>query len=243
MSLSYSDYSGVSDGERLDMMDVYNMYNTINKVDSVRILSEELLLLYDSELNEVWVDEGSEESILSKLDVSFLKNVISIKRKIMSLRVDYKYLSDLCMKMEEEMYELEEMRLLYEKFSELYVSRLNKCGDKEVMNDILDRICSNKLEREKLVKKMNDILLRISRLKTIICVDDLEDDMDVSNSSRLLNDKVLCFTCNEGEVTYCFNPCGHSFCEKCVSRVSVGSANAICFMCRSKVYGKIRIYI
>jgi len=240
MSLSYSDYSGVSDGEILDMMDVYNMYNNMNKDVCVSMCADNLLLLYDSELNEMRVDMDSEEFILSKLDVSFLKNVITIKRKIMSLRVRYKDLSELCMKLDEEMDELEEMRLLYEKFSELYVSRWNKGGDKEIMNDILDRISSKKLERDNLVKTINDVLMKICSLKNIIRVDDVEDDTDVSDKA---NDKLLCFTCNEYTVSYCFNPCGHCFCENCVSRVSVSSGNAICFMCRSKVHGKIRIYI
>lgn len=234
MSLSYSDYSGVSDDERLSIMDVYNMNK--DKCDSC--VSRDKLLLYENELSDVYVSDDAD--ILSKLDVDFLKGMISAKRKIMSLRVRYKDLSELCMKLDEEMDELEEMRLLYEKFSELYVSRWNKGGDKEIMNDILERLSSKKLERDKLVKTINDVLMIICSLKNIIRVDDVEDDTDVSDRA---NDKLLCFTCNEYTVSYCFNPCGHCFCENCVSRVSVSSGNAICFMCRSKVHGKIRIYI
>lgn len=236
MSLSYSDYSGVSDDERLNIMDVYNM----NKDECDSCVLRDKLLLYENELSDVYVSDDAD--ILSNLDVYFLKGMISAKRKIMSLRVRYKDLYDLCIAMDVEIDDLEDMRLLYEKFSELYVSRCNKGGDKEIMNDILERLSSKKLERDILFKKISDILLRITTLKNIIRSDDVDVEDDIVSSSDTANANVLCFTCNEGDVRYCFTPCGHCFCEKCVSRVNVGSASAVCFMCRSNVYGKIKIY-
>ena len=47
----------------------------------------------------------------------------------------------------------------------------------------------------------------------------------------------LCTICLEEPVSYCVSPCGHTFCTTCLRRQS-----AACFMCRTVIRDKIRLY-
>jgi Zinc finger, C3HC4 type (RING finger) len=47
----------------------------------------------------------------------------------------------------------------------------------------------------------------------------------------------LCSICLEEVVTYCISPCGHTYCATCMRRQS-----GVCFMCRTPIKDKIKLY-
>ena len=208
----------------------------------------DLLKLWNDELERRKVDlnmkylNKENKSNLSEDDLNFLTNIISIKNKIMLMKKEYKSLLEKSVNIEKDIVMLEEMEKTYNNFSKMYLSILNKGGDRNIMDDIMINIECKKTERDVLDKKITDILTEINTLKNIIRSDNLDDETETPVIDTEINPALLCFTCHEAHITHCFNPCGHSFCEKCVSRVNLYGSNAICFMCRAKVTGKIKLY-
>lgn len=217
--------------------DAYNRPFCKNETD--------LLSLYNKELEsrKQYFDYKTENVDKIEIDnITFLQNIISIKQKILTLKDEHKSLIEKCDHINKDIKRIEDMERVYHDFSKMYLSLLNKTGDSTIVGDIISNIESKKLELDILDKKISCILNEIATLKNIIRIDDLEDNPINSNIDTELNPALLCFTCNESHITHCFNPCGHSFCEKCVSRVNINACNPVCFMCRAKVSGKIKLY-
>jgi len=57
------------------------------------------------------------------------------------------------------------------------------------------------------------------------------------NLNENLKKKTICSICLENELSICCIPCGHTFCDKCVTVPDK------CFICRSDIYRINRIYI
>lgn len=271
MSLSFSTIGDIS-GNSFNQMESTNYGSYIENYEynylQISKKREELLALYNEELEKRKEDfnyhkpNKDEDKLLNETEIDFLKNIISIKNKILFLREKNKQQNKKIEHLKEEIKTIREIKTSYENFSKLYLAGLNKSGDKEVMRDIHTNLASKKDEKKKLYKEINKTLLEITTLKNIIRCDDLdsktgterENNWDVNGLEReRINPGLLCFTCHENEITHCFTPCGHSFCETCVSRVVISNQmdnianiyinpNTICFMCRTPVKGKLRIY-
>lgn len=272
MSLSFSTIGDIS-GNSFNQMETTNYGSYIENYEynylQISKKREELLALYNEELEKRKEDfnyhnkpNKDEDKLLSETDIDFLKNIISIKNKILFLREKNKQQNKKIEHLKEEIKTIREIKTSYENFSKLYLAGLNKSGDKEVMRDIHTNLACKKDEKKKLYKEINETLLEITTLKNIIRCDDLDSKMgtEIENNGVVnglererINPGLLCFTCHENEITHCFTPCGHSFCETCVSRVVISNQmdnitniyvnqNNICFMCRTPVKGKLRIY-
>ena len=277
MSLSFSTIGDIS-GNSFNQIESTNYGSYIENYEynylQISKKREELLALYNEELEKRKYDfnyhtkpNDDEDKLLNETEIDFLKNVISIKNKILFLREKNKQQNKKIEHLKEEIKTIREIKTSYENFSKLYLAGLNKSGDKEVMRDIHINLACKKDEKKKLYKEINETLLEITTLKNIIRCDDLDsktgtdrENNGVVNGVDILSDEreqinpgLLCFTCHESEITHCFTPCGHCFCEACVSRVVISNdinninnlyinPNTICFMCRTPVKGKIRIY-
>lgn len=93
--------------------------------------------------------------------------------------------------------ELEKMESVYNNFSSMYLSILNKNGDRNIINDIMSNIECKKTERENLNSRIVDTFLEINTLKNIIRSDNLDDETPVIDTE--INPALLCFTCHEGQ--------------------------------------------
>lgn len=251
MSLSFSPITDIC-GNNVSLL-LYN--DTDNMTDNITnnpssLNESDLLSLYNVEIEkrkmELKCIDKVEKDNLTEPDLNFLSNVISIKNKILFMKKEYKSLLEKSKSIQKDMESIEEVKSVYDKFSQIYLSTLNKEGNKEIMMnimmDILNSIESKKIQKEEVDKKLYDILMNITNLKNMIRIDNLDDKIETPVLETEINPALLCFTCNEKQITHCFNPCGHSFCEDCVSRVNINSFNAICFMCRANVNGIIKIY-
>lgn len=229
----------------------YTLYSGFNN-SNISTKRQDLLALYNEELEKRKFDlsynqtsEENSDACLTNNNIDFLKNVISIKSKILHLINEHKNLIEKSNSLQKDIESIEKMKKTYEDFSNMYSSILNKCDERQIMIDILENLDNRKRDKEYIDKIIHDTLIQIANLKNIIRSDDLEDkpkpEIHVDADTEI-NPTLLCFTCHEGQITHCFAPCGHSFCETCVSRVKLGSVNAICFMCRANVTGKIKLY-
>lgn len=205
-------------------------------------IKPDILELYTEELDrrKQYLTTNSNDVDKNELDdLNFLKNIIKIKLKISTLKSEHKSLLEKYQCIEKEIADIENVKSMYENFSAGYLSILNKEGDKKIMTDLLKAVKDKYTEKEKLDKNINDLLLEITFMRNLIRVDNDNEEPIIDTET---NPALLCFTCHESHITHCFSPCGHSFCENCVSRVNLYSNNAICFMCRAKVTGKIKLY-
>lgn len=245
MSLSFTPLTDLSNNVFLN----YSTYGSDGSDYQCRSSKDaDLLTLWNNELERRKTDlkmgyiDKENKSDLTEEDLKFLTNVISIKHKILLLRKEYKSLLEKSINIEKDILSLEEMEKAYNNFSSMYLSILNKTGDRNIMDDIIVNIECKKTERDNLNNKITNTLTEINTLKNIIRSDNLDNETETPVIDTEINPALLCFTCHEGQITHCFNPCGHSFCEKCVSRVNLYGSNSICFMCRAKVTGKIKLY-
>lgn len=244
MSLSFSPITDPCGNNVLSLL--YNYNENMSDYYPSSLKECDLLSLYNDEIEkrkmELKCMGKIEKDDLTESDLNFLSNVVSIKNKILFMRKEYKSLLEKSNCIKKDIESIEEVKSVYDKFSQIYLSTLNKEGNKEIMMDIINNLESKNKEKEELDKKIYDVLTNLTNLKNMIRVDNLDDKIETPILESEINPALLCFTCNENQITHCFNPCGHSFCENCVSRVNVNSFNATCFMCRAKVSGKIKIY-
>lgn len=248
-SFTYLDTSNTF--SRLEFQEInYTPYSSFNNSNR-STKHQALLALYNEELEKRKFDlnynqkskENSDEC-LNNNNIEFLKNVISIKSKILHLINEHNNLIEKSNSLQKEIEKIEKMKKTYEEFSNMYSIVLNKCDERKIMIDILENLDNRNRDKDYIDKTIHDTLIQIANLKNIIRSDDLEkptQDITV-DADKEINPTLLCFTCHERQITHCFAPCGHSFCETCVSRVTVGKANAICFMCRANVTEKIKLY-
>jgi seryl-tRNA synthetase len=243
MSLSFSSIIDVSTNSlsslrHADVTDVYLYQNVSEKRVSV-------LDLYNEEIErrKQVFDYKTDDIDKNELeDINFLQNIIKIKSKISDLKEEHKSLITKSNNIQNEISKLEGLKCMYENLSSCYLSAFDKELNSDIMNEILTTIDAKCVEKDELDNKINNVLAEITMLKNIIRVDNVDNQNEGPLLDTELNPELLCFTCHESQITHCFNPCGHSFCEKCVSRVNLHSGNSICFMCRTKVNGKIKLY-
>jgi hypothetical protein len=62
----------------------------------------------------------------------------------------------------------------------------------------------------------------------------------IKDNKETIPHESLCSICQTDSITHCINPCGHTYCNECVSRLKVGSN---CYICRKIVTSKIKLYI
>ena len=72
----------------------------------------------------------------------------------------------------------------------------------------------------------------MNKVSELLKSKELEDD--------IINNETSCPICYDNKVTYCINPCGHTFCSNCVKEYEL---NAECFMCRTKIQSIIKMFI
>lgn len=136
--------------------------------------------------------------------------------------------------------------------------------DSELDNvDFLKKIIQIK---EKIIEMTKELKILQKQEKEINCTIDKHNSVDpfvnkniyIENEIKSLSSKItlyrniikdneeskpydsLCSICQTDSITHCINPCGHTYCSECVSRLKEGSS---CYICRKTVTSKIKMYI
>jgi len=237
MSLQFSDLNSAhSNTSLLDQ----NLNNHLEEYYPQNpIYMQEILNVYNNEINKMMIemnntdkDRETDETI-NNSELDFLCNVISIKKKILNKKNKYKNLCEKSENLRKEIDVINDMINSYETFSNLYASILNKKSDVAVFDNIFEKINSKNLEKKTLENEITNTMMEIETLQNIIKSDELTDEPDMRSTNNM-----LCRICDDSRIEYCLNPCGHTFCNNCSTRI-----NNTCFTCRTKVKSKIRMYL
>lgn len=127
--------------------------------------------------------------------------------------------------------------------NELYVNLSDTIQISNIDNKLL--INQNILPNENKVNIsncMSDIHKKIEELNTQLSI----NNNKITDFKKIIlkcasGEKVkhnICNVCDTNKINICINPCGHTFCSKCIEKM-----NSKCGMCRGKIETKIKIYI
>lgn len=227
MSLLHSNY-------RSDQIDTPSILSSTIDIDNPDNLSnyEMILLTYQYEIEERKKLLTDDDISLQEMD--FLSNVINIKNKINHMKKKHKHLLDNAISIKNEINEYEEMKLKYESFSNFYY-KINKEYSNEskqkIMEDLNRIINIRQKDLLSIDSTIDSLLTKITTYQNII----------KNNDEKILD--TICPTCQVETVTFCLNPCGHTFCKDCISRMNVSSLTSKCYICRSSIISAIKLYI
>ena len=101
----------------------------------------------------------------------------------------------------------------------------------------LTQIKSEKLNQiQKLIFDNCQLLLKKNFLKKMVKL--TKTDVDSENINDIDCWSITCTICDANNIKYCINPCGHTFCEGCSSKLS-----KTCHICRGNITDKIKIFL
>ena len=101
----------------------------------------------------------------------------------------------------------------------------------------LNQIKSEKLNQiQKLIFDNCQLLLKKNFLKKMVKLTKI--DVDSENINDIDCGSITCTICDANNIKYCINPCGHTFCEGCSSKLS-----KTCHICRGNITDKIKMFL
>ena len=120
---------------------------------------------------------------------------------------------------------------------------------KRIIIDIQDGKIVNKIDKIDqdfifmcLKKKYRDTLedykFAFDNINTKFIIEKKKQEEYLLNKEQELKSKYECNICMENSKNVVLVPCGHSFCEKCSNNID----NNICYICRTKINFKQKIY-
>ena len=224
------------------------------EIDGPDKIMHKYLLLLESYKHQIIAAEPSEDSNeLSILDVKFLENVLKIKTRIAKLNEEHSHIVGQIFEIDKEIAELEKIKKSYidivivvDKYIKNYSGHsmnpqiVEKVKQDYAINETLSKdnklnVITTILEEkkplfEKYVEQKEKIMNEIKVLKNIICTscDTLQKEENT----------LMCFICRDNPIDCCLNPCGHTCCNNCASRL----ANQQCYICRTRFTSKTKMF-
>jgi hypothetical protein len=249
MSLGFTLLNGATDSACNNFVAITNSTNDDDNEDVMHKFN----ILFESYKNNIIPTDNPDDSknVLSSSSINFLENVLQIKSKIKQLHKDQIYILSKISEIDKEIVELENIKQTYidvNKTLEKYVvsrkflktetvekaKRDVSINEIELKDDkvitIAGILYDKKLTLEEYETKRIKIIEEIALLKTIICTNDV--------TSNNTNAVATCFICAQQPIECCLNPCGHTFCNGCSSRIS----NQKCYMCRKTVISTTKLF-
>jgi hypothetical protein len=196
---------------------------------------DKLVTIYSSEL--YYPIEKKEEKDFTEKDIDFLGNVIIIKKKISNLNNNYIICIEEEKLIKKKIEKIESLKKSYMEIVnsfDLIINTDNSCIGDDIIKDeklikINDKLKNLIIQKELNEEKIRKLLEEMNLLKKIICIKDFTNEDNSKN--------ILCIICENKNIEYCIDPCGHCFCIDCCERL-----NNKCHMCRGQVYSQIKLY-
>ena len=219
-------------------------YLSINNTNNNDVLHKYNTLFESYKKMIIPSDSDSIEDIKNKFDISsinFLENVLKIKQEIKKLHEELKFTLDKMAEVYKEITELEKIKQTYIDTNKLLDKYL--VFTEKTQKDLIDNIklkderinfINSILYDKKIILEENEnkkinLIEKIKLLKTVICTNDITS----TNTNP-----VTCFICAENPIECCLNPCGHTFCKSCSSRIT----NQKCYMCRKTIISTTKLF-
>jgi hypothetical protein len=201
----------------------------INNSSSNEDVMVKYSILIDSYKNKIIPSSENDENNLTITNINFLENVLQIKTKIKSLNRDQNLILDKIMELDREINELEKIKQNSLDLNQQAKKYKNITVFDTFLNEIADILHDKKQILEENNEKLMKLVDEIKLLKSIIGVNEI---------SPSKNSSIMCFICAEKSIEACLNPCGHTFCNSCVSKI----ANQRCYMCRKTVISSTKLF-
>jgi hypothetical protein len=208
---------------------VCDTFLKINNSSSNEDVMVKYSILIDSYKNKIIPSSENDENNLTITNINFLENVLQIKTKIKSLNRDQNLILDKIMELDREINELEKIKQNSLDLNQQAKKYKNITVFDTFLNEIADILHDKKQILEENNEKLMKLVEEIKLLKNIIGVNDI---------SPSKNSSIMCFICAEKSIEACLNPCGHTFCNSCVSKI----ANQRCYMCRKTVISSTKLF-
>ena len=100
----------------------------------------------------------------------------------------------------------------------------------------------NNLSKELESKKCLNLSLKIELEQKKEIIKELKSDLEQKDEKLKelksnLNDLNKCSVCFENKLSVCLNPCGHCYCDICIKNATN------CFICRTNIINKIKLFL
>jgi hypothetical protein len=172
----------------------------------------------------------NDDIVFTKQDIHFLDNLLKIKNKISVLSSLYAKHILFHQKLTDELEKLDGLKEDYIRFFENFEITLEMdcCKEEDDKWSIIEKLIHEKKELLKENnKQISQLQYEIRLLKTLISETDLNSENKIST---------ICCICMEKEIGFSVNPCGHTFCENCCSKIHK------CFVCRNDVIFTTKLF-
>ena len=109
-----------------------------------------------------------------------------------------------------------------------------KCFKKISKEELFNNLT---LDKQNYIKYLNTFI-RTLKINIIM----LQKKLDILKNKLKNKDLTICSICMEEQIDCAFIPCGHTFCNKCILKISNNSIFR-CFLCRNEVFQFLKIYL
>jgi hypothetical protein len=232
---------------------IYENNTTEEETKDIHVLFKQqmkirnLLQIEEENENQINTDNSRKEeediqikgkSFLSTMD--FLTQMIDVKYQIVHLHNKSKLILAEIEIIKIEMIKLNELLdshyILMNKYNDIFETHTYSYN--EPISIIHHRILEKKemiTQKESRFFEMVEVISNLKDiLKYILSADeDTSNDYDFSKRGS-----ILCGICNESVVDICISPCGHTFCECCIDKLS----SQVCPFCRLHIQTKIKMF-
>ena len=221
-----------------------NPTNNFYVIDESDQIQHKYFVLLESYKKQFVTNESNpEKNELTDVDIQFLENVVKIKTKIATLTQQHRHIVDHMFEIDKDIDELE-------KIKHSYIDIIIKIN-KYIRNCPVLPLNEESVESEKIDKKLTDIKAVLKSMKEYletytIKKEKLANEIQIlkniiytNDDSEAKKDNIpTCFICRENPIDCCLNPCGHTCCVMCSSKL----ATQKCYICRGLFTSKTKMF-
>lgn len=217
-----------------DQEEIMKKFNILNEEYNKRA---ENMFVTEHENRHNFIDDNEDtqkfvESIIIKMNDEF--NTMLDKMKVLTDKQNIyeNYLQECNLLIKK----LHECNVLYNNLNVPELTSLHSLHNKEnkalISEDIITplSLLAKKIEaKSSLVSiDVNHLRNKLSNFQKII-----------TNTSQINSSNLLCSICYINKISHCLNPCGHTFCENCINKMSLRK----CAGCRTIYTSSIKLFI
>jgi hypothetical protein len=235
----FRDFLSAKNTELLDFLNVtLSSHPTIGKGDAIiRTFGASIITAQNSKiLQNIIFDISGTKTIFEEINKDF-KDLPITEDPISEFRTKIQYIYEQYRKTGDEILNYERLlKTKLEIFDGIHKNIINlleldPTSCTEELKELSQKYMAEIFEKHRIQTTYNEL---IGSYQRFIVLREIISMMRVTNSNE---NEPLCTICLERPVSHCVVPCGHTYCETCLKRQSTS-----CFMCRTPVRERVRVY-
>jgi hypothetical protein len=225
------------------------LYDNLNKINEDL---KKILLDYDSEMNEHInikipnILEGGNDTIDDNSNNNIDKEIDNYSKTIDSLLNEYLEIKDLFIDKTDELKKIIKKNDEDVKKINIFMKFIEDINDNNIEGEIYEKqyeILINEID--KLSKDIyNNSKINIVKKEYIIIKAKFDKYVELIKKFNMFNMSHICPCCLTSVVNKVVTPCGHTFCDKCISEIKKKSNenDYNCIFCRSPIVSTFKLY-